>query len=285
MGLINHALLSFVYYLFAGLVLAAGGPVAVDLADVACRGEGFYFLVLHPSQDLAELIFVEEHLEFDGLLAGIAAGDLVEGAAAVEFLDDVFADALIVFGDDAEALVVVEGGGEVVDHEAVDPGADEADDDHAEGVDSEGGAADDGAGHRDGGTDVEVQVFVDNLGQDVESTSGSVDAEHQGLGGTEQQHEAAEVKPGVAHNGVVIDDTIVRRQDIFTSGILGIPREHPGPEVGEGTEDKGGEDRLETKLAVDEDEGEDEQDDVDDHDECAETEDVAHQLVEDDGEA
>ena len=82
-------------------MLAAGGPEAVHLADVACGGEGLDFLVLHPAQDFAELILVEEHLEFDALLATVSTGDLIEGTATVELLNDVLADALIVFRHNA----------------------------------------------------------------------------------------------------------------------------------------------------------------------------------------
>ncbi len=268
--------LSLVDDFFAGFALLAAGPEAVDLADVAGGGEGLDLVVLHPGQDLAELVLGEEHLEFDALLAAVAAGDLVEGAAAVELVDDVLADALVLLGDDAEALVVVEGGGEVVDHEAVDPGADEADDDHAEVVDEEGGAADDGTGDGDGGSDVEVEELVDDLGQDVEAAGGGVDAEHQGLRSAEQQHEAAEVEPGVAHDGGGAGDEVV------VGDVL--PGEDGIPEVGQGAEDEGRVDGLEAELAVDEQEGHDEQDDVDAHDPGAEAMAAGEDVGEDDGE-
>ncbi len=254
--------LSLVNYFLASFAFLATGPVAVNLADIACGGEGLDLLILHPGQNLAELILAEQHLELDALLATVATGDLVEGAAAMQLVDDVLADALVVLGDDAEALVVVEGSGEVVDHETIDPGADEADDDHAEVIDEECSAADDGAGHGNRGSDVEVEILVDNLGQDVEATGGGVDAEHQGLGGTEQQHEAAKVEPGIAHHrGGAGDEVVIG--DVLP-GVDGIP------EVGQGAEDEGGVDRLETKLAVDEQKCQYQQDDVDNHNQITE---------------
>ena len=125
------------------------GPEAVDFADVAGGGEGGNLVVLQVGEELAELVLGEEHLQLDGLLVGVAADDLVEGAAAMQFIDDVVADAVVIFRHDADALAVVEGGGEVVDHQAVNPGADETDGHHAEVVDEEGRTADDGTCHGD----------------------------------------------------------------------------------------------------------------------------------------
>ena len=120
-----------------------------------------------------------------------------------------------------------------------------------------------------------MEVLVDNLGQDVESAGGGIDAEHQGLSGAEQQHEAAEVQPRVAHHRWGTGD------DVVVGDVL--PRKHHVPEVGQRTENQSGVDRLETELTVNQDKGEDQQNDVDDHDEGTQAEDIAHQLVEHDG--
>ena len=74
----------------------------------------------------------------------------------------------MVVADDADPLALVECVGEVVDGDAVDPGADQADNHHPERIDGEGRAADQGTGDRNGGADVEMKVFVDDLGEDVQ---------------------------------------------------------------------------------------------------------------------
>lgn len=211
-------------------------------------------LVFHPSKYFAEFIFGEENFEFDAFLTAVATGDFIECTSAVEGADDVLANAFIVFGDDAEPFVVVEGGGEVVDDKSVNPGADETDDDHSELVvgDEEGGAADDGACDGDGGTNIEMEEFVDYFGEDIEATRGGVDAEHEGLGGTEKEYEAAEVEPWVTHDGSGACDGVVVGEDVFSSGVAGVPWHEPGPEVGKRTEDEGCVDCLGSKFFVDE---------------------------------
>ena len=54
-------------------------------------------------------------------------------------------------------------------------------------------------------------------------------------------------------------------QDVLAGGVFGIPRQYLGPEVGQGTEDKGCVDRFGTELLVDKQERQYQQDDVDDH--------------------
>ena len=126
----------------------------------------------------------------------------------MELINDIFADALVIFRDNAEFLVVVEGSGEVVDHETVNPSTDEADDDHTEVIDEEGRAADNGAGNGDGGTDVEVEELVDNLGQDVETTSGSVDA----LSSSTKQQRSSQGSPMTEGEWVVMFSTAMLLQ-------------------------------------------------------------------------
>ena len=188
----------------------------------------------------------------------------------MQLVDDVLAYALVVFRHYVEALVVVQRGCEVVDHQAVDPGADEADDDHTEGVDGESGAADDGTGNAHRGSDVEVQVLVHYFGQDIQTARRGVDAEHQCLGGAEQQHEAAEVEPRVTHDGCRAGDGVGVGKDVLASGVLGVPGQYLGPEVGQGAEDEGRVDGLGAELFVDEQERQYQQHNVDDHDEGTE---------------
>ena len=181
----------------------------------------------------------------------------------MQLVDDVAAYAVIVFRHDAHSLAVVQRGGEVIDHQSVDPGADKSDDHHAEGVDEECRAADDGTGDAHRGPNVEVQILVHNLGQNVETAGGGVDAEHQSLCGTQQQHEAAEVQPRVAHY----------RRGAGHQVVVGnlLPREDGVPHVGERTENHGGINRLGSELMSNQQPRQDEEDGVDGHDDDGQT--------------
>jgi len=211
-------------------------PLSVDFADVAGSDEAFNAIGLDIVHQGGEFGVGENGLQFHVLLAGIAADEREEAAAPVKFVYYVAAEPFVLGRDDAHALLAVEAGHEIVHREAVDPGADDADDHHAERVDGEGAAADERAGHGDGSAYVEVEVFVDYLGNDVESARGSVDIEEDGLGDAEEQHEAQEVEPGVAHQrgGTGFGD-LLEWQD-------------GRPEVHQRTEDHGGIDRLQAEL-------------------------------------
>ena len=155
--------------------------------------------------------------------------------------------------DDADALALVERIGEIIDGDAVDPGADQADDDHAERVDGEGRAADQGAGDRNGGADVEMKVFVDDLGEDVQPARGSIDPEEDGLGDTEHQHETDQVQPRVVHDRSPVGDQFFKGKD-------------PGPEIDERTKDQGRINGLRTEFRADQQPGEHQQDGIDGRD-------------------
>ena len=248
------ALLDFGFDFF---LFAVFGPKAVNLADVASGGEGGEVVVLDIGQELAELVLGEKHFQLDGALVGVATNYLVEGAAAVQLVDDIAADAVVFLRNDTDAFAVVERGGEVVDHETVNPGADKTDDYHAEVVDEECGAADNGTGDGDRGADVEVEVLVDYLGEDVQSAGGGVDAEHKGLRSTQKQDEAAEVEPGIAHDGHRAGG------DVLVRDVL--PGEDGVPHIGKRTQNHSGVDRLGSELMPNQNPCQDKQDGVDGH--------------------
>ena len=146
----------------------------------------------------------------------VAARYIVQGAAALQLFDDVFAKALMLRGDDAHAFAAVQTGGEIVQRKAVDPGANEADDHHPERVHRKGRAADEGAGYRYGGADVEVQILVDDLGQDVQAAGGGVDVEEDGLRDAEDEDKAQQIEPDVSHKRRLAGlHKAAHRQDLF----------------------------------------------------------------------
>ena len=147
------------------------------------------------------LVLSQQRHDLHLFFQGISALDMLEAAAAFEGVQDIPADLLVILADYADALALVESVGEIVDRYAVDPGADKADDDHAERIDGKCGAADQGSCDGDGCTYVEVQILVDYLGEDVEASCRGVYPEQNGLGNAEHQHEADEVQSWIVHYG------------------------------------------------------------------------------------
>jgi len=241
-------------------------PQAIHLAHVACGGERLDIVLAKVFHQLREFVVGEQRLQLNRLLVGIAADDLVKRAATIEIVDDVTADAVVVFRDDAHTLSLVEVGREHIHHHAIDPCGNEADDHHLEGIDEESREADDGTRHAHRLAHVEVQVFVDDFGQDVETASGSVDGEHQCLGGAEDDDAAEQVEPRVAHHrkslaGIYthVYQVAVRRSEVF-------PGINPFAELSHRTEDQGTVNRFEAELLANEQVGQNQQDGVDDGD-------------------
>ena len=280
-------------------------PEAIDLGAVAGGDEGLDLVVADEGHDRRELVLGEQGLDLDMQFAAIAALDVIERTATHQVLDDITADTFRLVGDDADTLALVERGGEIVDGKTVDPRTGKTDDHHAEVVDQEGGAADDSTGDRYRLADIVVDVLVDDLSQDIESSGGGIDAEHKGLASREEQHEAEQVEPYIAllqaarHDGranrlqhlagtgehIVVtktvsiasagteggEDSLVvisrRREDMM--GKIGI-RIDTVEHLGERTENHGGIDRLGAKLVAYQDKSHDEQHGIDAHDDIGE---------------
>ena len=155
--------------------------------------------MINVRHQLHELVLGQQAFQFNGFFIGITTRHFVQRAAAHQFVDDVTADAVVIFGDDAHTLLVVEARGEIVHHQTVDPSANKTDNHHVEGVNGEGGAADDGTRHRNGRAYIKMQVFVDNLGQDVQTSCRGVDLEKHVLGGDEQEHKTSDFKSDGVH--------------------------------------------------------------------------------------
>ena len=92
-----------------------------------------------------ELVLGEQGLDFHVLAAGETALDLVEAAAALEFVHYEVAQPFVFFGNHTDTLALVDARHEVVHHDSVNPGTHKTDYNQMNGVDEEGRAADDGA--------------------------------------------------------------------------------------------------------------------------------------------
>ena len=108
-----------------------------------------------------------------------------------------------------------------------------------------------------------MQVFVDNLGQNVKTTRGGVDGEHQRLGGTEDDDAAKQVEPRVAHHriGLTWIDTHITKVIVWGGEVL--PRIKPFAELGHGTENHGAVDRLQSEFLADKQISQNQQDGID----------------------
>ena len=109
-------LLELPFFSVFSCAVAVLSPQAVHLADIARRGEGVDFVLAEIFHQLGELIVGEQRLQFYRLFIGIASNNLIKGAATLEVVDDVTADAVIVLGNDSNALSLVEVGSEHIHH-------------------------------------------------------------------------------------------------------------------------------------------------------------------------
>ena len=176
-------------------------PKAIHLADVACCDKGMDVILVDEGHQPGKLIFREQALKFNAALVGITANHFVQRTTTHQFVNDIAADTVIIFGNNADSLLVVETRREIIDHQTVNPGADETDNHHIERVDGKGRAANDGACHRHRSPDVKMQILIDNFGQNIKTASGSIDFEQNRLGCTQNQHETDQIEPNIAHNG------------------------------------------------------------------------------------
>ena len=120
-------------------------------------------IIADERHDRRELVLRQQGLNLRLLFSAIATLHFVQRAAAHKFLHYIFTYALGFRGHDTHALAPVKRSGEIVDRQAVDPRTDNANHHHAEVIDQEGGTADDHAADSYRRTDIEMQVFVDDL--------------------------------------------------------------------------------------------------------------------------
>lgn len=136
----RHLCLSQFGVLFAAFLVPV--PKAVNFADIACSGERVDFVVVDVFHQFCKLVLAQQGFELDAFLAAVAASHLIERTSALQFVDDVLTQAVVILRHNTDALFVVERSGEIVDHKAINPSAYKTNDNHTERVDGKGGAAD-----------------------------------------------------------------------------------------------------------------------------------------------
>lgn len=81
--------------MFSGSV-AVFGPQSVHLADVAGSSESVDFVLAEIFHQLRELVVGEQRLQLNRLLVGVTSYDFIKGAATMQIVDDIAADAVVV---------------------------------------------------------------------------------------------------------------------------------------------------------------------------------------------
>ena len=136
-------------------------PKAVDFADVTGGDECLDVPVPHHVHQVAEFVLGKQGLDFDIHIPAVTSFHLVHTAPAVERLHYVLSYQLMVFADDTDPFALVQAGREIIKDESVQPGTYKTRHDNTEWIDGEGRTADDGAGHRNRPSNIEMQVFIE----------------------------------------------------------------------------------------------------------------------------
>ena len=183
-------------------------PETVDFGAVACRDKGLDMIIANERHDRGELILSQKRLDFDMLFSAVTALNLIQRASAHERFYNVLAYAFRFVRNDTYTFALIKRGGEIIDGKAVDPGTDDTNNDHTEVIDKERSTADHDTTDRDRSTDIEMEEFIEDLTDDIESAGRCIDAEEESLTCGEKEDEADEIEPNVSHAESTAHDAI-----------------------------------------------------------------------------
>ena len=133
------------------------------------------------------------------LLQGIATFKFIQAATSFQRFDDILPDPLVIIRNQADPLFSVQCRCIVVDYDAIKPCSNKSCNDKSEWVYRKRRAADTCSGDSHGSTDIEMKIFVHNLGKDIESPRGSIDIEQDSLRNTKYQNKAEKIHPQTSH--------------------------------------------------------------------------------------
>ena len=188
-------------------------PVPIYLAHVSGGDEMVVLLFTQEIEKLCVLILGEEGDYFYLIFSGISALKMVEGATAMDSVDDIILYLLMMAADYADALTFIKGICEVVYSQTVDPCSNQADHNHLEGIDCKCRTANQGTGNGNGRANIEMQVFVHNFRKYVEAAGRCIDTEKDGLGNAQHKNETDKVQPGIIHHGCTFCDKFIEGQN------------------------------------------------------------------------
>ena len=153
------------------MTLGAGfEPLAVDFAAVAGSHEGVDMILFHVLEKSSVFMLGEKGLNLHARLFCKSSFYFIQGTSSDKFLNNVFADSVIVLGNNADPLSAVEALHEIVDCQTIEPGTDDTDYNHPETVsgDEYGRQTDCNASESDTGSYVNVHQLVHNHSHDVQ---------------------------------------------------------------------------------------------------------------------
>ena len=87
--------------LFQLFALFTAEPKPIHFAYIAGGRERVDILLFHPGKQFTEFFVAEKNFQFYTLLSAVSADNLIEGAAAMEMVDDEVADSVMLFRHDA----------------------------------------------------------------------------------------------------------------------------------------------------------------------------------------
>ena len=175
-------------------------------ADRVDRNKCLGVRLLHVAHQAGVLVLVDND---DDLLPGgvvIGADALVDGGAAVEILEYELPQFLQLAGHDAHPPLLVKAEDEVVQDNAVEVGAQDAEHDGLGVVDEGGGQGHAHARHGHRLAQLHAEELVEQLGHHVQAAGGGVFHEQHGLADADHKEEADHVQKGIAHDGLVVGE-------------------------------------------------------------------------------
>ena len=175
---------------FYRFLIALGEPQAIDFADIACHDKGIDGIILNEFHEISEFTAGKQTLYFGVRFLRISSLDFIQAAAPHKIVDDVVSDRLRCHSYDAYTFALAQAGSKIVNDNAIQPCADDTDNDKPEGIDGKGGTTDDNSRYGDSTADVDMHIFADDFGDNIQSAGRTIDAEEYGLCGTKKKDKA-----------------------------------------------------------------------------------------------
>lgn len=204
-------------------------------------------------QQLFVLVLVEDG---DDLVAGavvVSAVGLIDGAAGIQIVQDELLELVLMLGNDADALALVEAEDEVVEDDTAEIGTNDGQNSGLEIVEEDGRTGDYHTGNDRGLAHINAEEVVEDLGDDIDAARGCVEVEQNGLTDGTEEGEADQIGQRISHDRAI-------------EGRIALEQTH------DSRQQDGSIDRFDAELTAQQQKTEDEQTDVKDHGEGSDAE-------------
>ena len=145
------------------------------------------------------------------LLQVVCTDGLVDRGAAVQLIDDELAQRFLLFGDDADAALLVVVENEMVQNDAVEIRAEDTQNHGFLVVDKRGGQRHAHTGQRHGPAQIHAQVFVQDLRHDIQPAGRRVPVEENAQADADDQNVAEHVQLLTAGHGFKIRENKLKK--------------------------------------------------------------------------